>query len=60
MNDLDWEDNQFTSGYYRIDTDSNWYIIPLCKTHNGEKGKSLIISDNIKLVSANVSETCGK
>ena len=40
--------------------DNNWYIVPFCKTHNGEKGKSLDISDNIKLVSANVSETCGK
>jgi len=41
-------------------SDTNWYIVPLCKTHNGETGKSLEISDNIKLASANVSETCGK
>jgi hypothetical protein len=40
-------------------SDKSWYIIPLCKTHNGETGKSLEISDNIKLVSANVSATCG-
>ena len=41
-------------------TDSSWYIVPLCKTHNGEKGKSLSIGDYTTLVSANVSETCGK
>ena len=41
-------------------TDRSWYIIPLCKTHNAETGKSLIVSDNTALVSANVSETCGK
>ena len=40
--------------------DSSWYIIPLCSTHNAETGKSLDISDSVKLVSANVSETCGK
>jgi len=40
--------------------DSSWYIVPLCPTHNGKKGKSLDISDNVNLVSANVSETCGK
>ena len=40
-------------------TDNNWYIIPLCTTHNGETGKSLEIMDSVKLVSANVSETCG-
>ncbi len=41
-------------------TDTNWYIVPFCKTHNGKKGESLDISGNIILVSANVSETCGK
>jgi len=41
-------------------TDKNWYIIPLCKDHNGERGKTLEVSDSIALVSANVSETCGK
>lgn len=41
-------------------TDTKWYIIPLCKTHNGEKGESIEIGDYITLVSANVSETCGK
>lgn len=40
--------------------DNNWYIVPLCSAHNGERGKSLDISDYIKLVSANVSETCDK
>jgi len=41
-------------------TDSNWYIIPLCKKHNEETGKSIDISDYVALVSANVSNTCGK
>lgn len=41
-------------------TDNSWYIVLLCKTHNGETGKSLEISDSTKLASANVSETCGK
>ena len=41
-------------------TDDSWYIIPLCKTHNGETGESLTVSDSVTLVSANVSKTCGK
>lgn len=41
-------------------TDRKWYIVPFCKTHNAETGGSLEISDNITLVSANVSETCGE
>lgn len=40
-------------------SDARWYIVPLCKTHNGETGKSLTISDSVTLVSANVSDTCG-
>ncbi len=42
-----------------IPGDSNWYIVPLCKTHNAETGKALIVSDTTVLVSANVSKTCG-
>jgi hypothetical protein len=41
-------------------TDKGWYIVPLCSKCNGKTGESLEISDNVKLVSANVSETCGK
>lgn len=41
-------------------TDSNWYIIPLCKQCNAKKGAAIIVSDNIKLVSANKSATCEK
>lgn len=41
-------------------SDSSWYIVPLCKTCNSKTGKSLVISDYVNLVSANVSETCGK
>ncbi|WP_027360729.1 hypothetical protein [Desulforegula conservatrix] len=40
-------------------TDKNWYIVPLCKKHNA-KTDSLTIVDGTVLVSANVSETCGK
>jgi len=40
-------------------TDKSWYIVPLCKKHNGETGKSLQIAA-YALVSANVSQTCGK
>ena len=37
-----------------------WSIIPLCKDHNAQKGKSLSVGDWVTLVSANVSQTCGK
>ena len=40
-------------------TDKSWYIIPFCKKHNGKAGETLTVSDTIKLVPANVSETCG-
>ena len=40
-------------------TDKSWYIVPLCKKCNGKMGESLNISDSVKLVSANVSNTCG-
>ncbi len=40
--------------------DNSWYIIPLCKIHNGKKGESIDVSDTVKPVSANVKETCGK
>lgn len=39
-------------------TGKSWYIVPLCKGHNGETGSSLEIGD-IALASANVNETCG-
>ena len=39
--------------------DKKWYIIPFCREHNGETGKSLTIIDTLVLVPANVSETCG-
>lgn len=42
-----------------LSSDSSWYIVPLCKTHN-KAAETLAISDSIKLVSANVAETCGK
>lgn len=42
-----------------ISTDNSWYILPLCKTHNAT-GKSIEVTDAYTLVSANVSQTCGK
>lgn len=39
--------------------DNNWYIIPLCKLHNNKQGGEIEINDAVKLVSANVSNTCG-
>ena len=41
-------------------TDKKWYIVPLCKTHNSQTGKSIEIMESSILVSANVQETCGK
>ncbi len=38
--------------------DNNWYIIPLCSSHNKSTGE-LEIVDSVKLVSANKRETCG-
>jgi hypothetical protein len=40
-------------------TDRNWYIYPLCDKHNRATG-TLNVNDTYKLVSANVSETCGR
>jgi hypothetical protein len=40
-------------------SDRNWYIVPLCSVHNNSKS-DLETGDSFKLVSANVSETCGK
>lgn len=40
--------------------DRGWYIVPLCKEHNGQTGSSLSVGDYVALVSANASETCGK
>jgi hypothetical protein len=41
-------------------TDRNWYIVPLCRTHNAETGHSLVISDSTRLVSVDANESCGK
>jgi hypothetical protein len=37
----------------------NWYIIPLCKTHNAATGEIEIV-DSTVFVSANKNETCNK
>jgi len=41
-------------------TDKSWYIVPLCKKHNAETGKTIDVSESTALVSANVTLTCGK
>ncbi len=38
--------------------DRGWYIVPMCKRHNA-KAVSLMISDSVVMISANVSRTCG-
>lgn len=40
-------------------TDKAWYIIPLCKKHN-KAADELELYGSPVLVSANVSQTCGK
>ena len=35
-------------------TDRSWYVVPLCRTHNGLTGESLSVRDDIKLASARV------
>lgn len=40
-------------------SDSSWYVIPICNACNGKKGQALNVVDQVKLVSANVSQTCG-
>jgi hypothetical protein len=37
----------------------NWFIVPLCRQHNATRDASLIVSDRVKLVSANLAHTCG-
>jgi len=44
----------------KIGNDNKWYIIPLCKSCNAKFGQELNIDNDTKLVSANVSKTCGK
>jgi hypothetical protein len=40
--------------------DEKWYIVPLCSGHAAQTGEQLKISEAIRLVSADVAETCGK
>ncbi len=40
--------------------DERWFIIPLCKQHNAETGKTLTINSTVTLVPAIVSTTCGR
>jgi hypothetical protein len=39
--------------------DKNWYIFPLCRIHNADKGHSLEVSNIYKLVLADITKTCG-
>ena len=40
-------------------TDSSWYILPLCKSHNNKRGETLNKYSGVSLAPANVSNTCG-
>lgn len=40
--------------------DKNWYIVPMCKDHNGLLGEEIEVMDSTVLVSANTAETCAK
>lgn len=42
----------------RSDVDRDWYIVPLCKKHNGQ-ASSLVLGD-VELVPANIENTCGR
>lgn len=42
------------------DLDRNWYIVPLCRQHNALTNQSIDIWDDVQLIHANVSDTCGK
>lgn len=55
-------EKQFVGAHVQKDdsSDSSWYIIPLCSKHNSMQGQSINISDFVKLVPANVKETCGQ
>jgi len=39
--------------------DRSWYIVPLCKTHNGKHGQELRISDNVNIIPVTVRHKCG-
>jgi hypothetical protein len=39
--------------------DDSWYVVPLCDEHN-KKCATLTLIASAKLVSAKLSETCGK
>ena len=41
-------------------SDESWFVVSLCSAHNNQRDGALTISDPWKLVSANVSLTCGK
>lgn len=41
-------------------SDTSWYIVPLCRKHNAQRGASLEIDNSVNLAPANVSKTCGQ
>jgi hypothetical protein len=43
----------------KIGDDHSWYIVPLCKKHNGLHGQELDIMDNVQLVSVTARNKCG-
>jgi hypothetical protein len=41
-------------------TSAKWYIIPLCKNHNNQRGETILVENDTIFVSANKEETCEK
>jgi hypothetical protein len=50
---------QEVGAHVQKDSDSSWYIVPLCQGHNAQTGSSIELMDGTTLVRANVSLTCG-
>ena len=56
---VDCSGTNLVGGHVQKDSSSSWYIIPICTACNGKRGQALNVLDKVKLVSANVSQTCG-
>jgi hypothetical protein len=41
-------------------SDDGWYIVPLCRAHASQIGQELTLGEGTRLVSADVSQTCGR
>ncbi len=52
---------ELVGGHVQMDSpgDTAWYVIPVCKSCSQKTGQALNISDQVPLVSAIPSHTCG-